>query len=598
MPGPPYWSSPGTYKEYLHIHETAIADHGDATIVGSFAWHVAQINAITDSTKRVGYIVFGPGVFTFTTLVSIHNDVAVAGSGPDITELNFSGAGGIQYRRGEVYAVNSTYVAGQQFIPSAAFGAFPNDVAFRCTVGGAVHASVEPTWPMTIGATVVSGAATFQTVDAPNFRMHNFSVVQASNKTGTSLKFFACNHGSLDYIKMTGGNATPVNDGIIIDSCNQVSLGNHLSFPGIRSNGLGIVMTNVVTFPYNFGDASGTRIDLAFIGTGSYGLMFKGDVTNKYINDVNLLSVKISGTGAVADVNIPILLWSAKRINLGKIDIDSCTVGVVEISDGTNICEFNGCDTFIFLPGAAQATEATPYSQGIPWSSACVTPYTTVQVRDKWMDFAAFSGWTNSQGTYTIQDDGGPYNRPLAVASAVQRNTPAGFTTLTFTTAIPTEQRDGAFTARKPSVHNTSNLSVGFFCQHLNGNVTEKAAKYIAGTRLRMGRTSAFNYQSWTLGMTANNIAVFRTIWHTVDGLKFTFPTGGACIIEPEITTGSVQLLKGKLEEFTVAGAPAASTRSGQIAIGTNDTTNGIVLIRSNGTVWQLVSVAANPTFA
>ena len=81
-----------------------------------------------------------------------------------------------------IWAIGTTYTAGDYVRPTT-LAKFTGHV-YKCTVGGASHASTEPTWPTTVGATVTEAgkATTWECMDevdysnAPKLPLHDWDI--------------------------------------------------------------------------------------------------------------------------------------------------------------------------------------------------------------------------------------------------------------------------------------------------------------------------------------------------------------------------------------------------------------------------------------
>lgn len=518
------------------------ADHGDASVGGTIAHAIARINGATTAAARRGVIVIAPGVYTCATKIDIQDNIALIGSGIGATRLLFTAAsGGIEVSNGSLRANTTPYSVGDYIIP--ADQAWPYASRYRCTVAGTSDGS-PPTWETTPGtpdATVTDGGVTWTLVDNVHPYVGEFSYDMDSAMTGAGIRASRCNGVNFGTFDATGGNPTAKNWALHIDSCNQFGVGKLNA--EIDCNGVLISIEDVTVMPYNFGDGLIENVDVTLLTSSTVGIKMIGSgTTDDTINNVLVNRAEIVGSGTAASTQVGVWFENAQRNTINHLDVELCCVGVMELPrDASNrICSSNSVMYFHSFPGTSgsptQASEYYPYARGIPWQAPCTTPYSTILVREGWLDFEPFASWANGQTTTVIQNDDGSYNRPLAGSGAISAPS-GGLITLTFAATAPTTYRDLAPTTRYPVIapYSAHAVNTRIYC----GQTGLSGVTQLGGVDLVFGQVASNNYQSIVFRQSAANVVSIRSVRGTASGLSVSVATTTNPIVKPELA-GSV----------------------------------------------------------
>lgn len=93
----------------------------------------------------------------------------------------------VQLRWGEPWTAAQAYTVGALVVPATA-----NNYLYQCTVAGTSHATVEPTWPTTVGTTVADDTATWMCVGSDILAKTDATIPSASSRTDpTQVTVFA-----------------------------------------------------------------------------------------------------------------------------------------------------------------------------------------------------------------------------------------------------------------------------------------------------------------------------------------------------------------------------------------------------------------------
>jgi len=447
-----------TFKDF-YISDDTLTDHSDSAVTGTLGWALGQIKSETTTAGRIRRIWVGSGSYDFASKLTIQDNIQLIGSGIDVTTFNFNDTtGGFIFSGGTMHTASVAATVGQYFFPDDGTD-FPSQVRFRCTGAGSTGSlavfSTACFANLAVGSTFTGGGtATFETLDFGKLSFGNFTCDMISTMTGIGISVERINGFTALDMSMEGGNQAGT--ALQVDGCNQYAVRN-LNFE-IASNGILINNTNQDTFPYNFGDAEYSSIDVTLTSTTTVGVKLIGsDDSARVINNILFSRMEIVGTGNVDHVQVGVWCENVRRNTFNHLDVEQCNVGIMEIGTSSP-CNSNSFNRFQFQPNDGdQATEGFQYAEGVPFKNAPGSATLYCDVRSNWLNYSPFSDWPGGTGTYITVQDGGVSNRDVTAVTADSPVT--GTSRLTLATSVPTAARTD-FT-RVPCVAPNSNRADG-----------------------------------------------------------------------------------------------------------------------------------------